>query len=221
MGYFSNVSALKKDILQETIATLYMTSFSALIAGFIGLILGIVLVVTQRQALLENRLLYTVTDKLINLLRAIPFIILMALIAPVTRWIVGTRIGNKAAIVPLVFSAAPFFAKQVEQALSSLDYGLIEAAISMGDGPMDIIFSVYLKEGFNNLVRASAITLISLLGLTTMAGAIGAGGIGKLAIAVGYNTYKDDIVLVSVVIILILVYSIQGLANLLIKKNTH
>lgn len=156
-----------------------------------------------------------------NLFRAIPFVILIDLISPLTKFIVNTRIGPTAAIVPLTLSTVPFFARQVEQALTDVSEGKIEAAEAMGLFPFEIIVDVYLREGLPSLIRASSITLISLLGLTAMAGTVGAGGIGDLAIAVGYQRYKDDVVIVSVVLILIVVYLIQGLANYLIKKTSH
>lgn len=221
MKFFEYSLSISDRIITEVQRTLYMLSVSAIISGIIGLAIGIILVVTNEGGILENKRLYSVLDKITNLFRAIPFVILLAFIAPLTRLIVSTRIGHTAAIVPLVFSSTPFFAKQVEQALAEVDPGVIEAAESMGDSPFEIIISVYLREGLPSLIRASSITLISLLGLTTMAGMIGAGGIGDLAISVGYKRYKDDVVLVSVIIILIIVYLIQGIANYLIKKTSH
>ncbi|MDD7593010.1 MAG: ABC transporter permease [Peptoniphilaceae bacterium] len=218
---FSYAWSIRGRILQETVTTLYMASLSAVFAGLFGLILGVILVVTRKGGILELPALNGLIDKLINLLRAVPFIIMLALVVPVTLLIVQKRIGSTAAIVPLVFCAAPFFAKQVEQALSDLDPGLIEAAQAMGDSPLQIIFDVYLREGLPQLIRAASITLISLIGLTTMAGTVGGGGIGNLAISLGYNRYKDDVTLVCVAIILILVYLIQGIANRLIQKTTH
>lgn len=201
--------------------TLYMLLISAIFVGVFGLIIGVILVVTNKGGVLENKKLYNILDKITNLFRAIPFIILVAFIAPLTKFIVNARIGTTAAIVPLVFSATPFFAKQVEQALAEIDKGIIEASLAMGNSPVEIITSVYLREGLPSIIRASSITLISLLGLTTMAGMIGGGGIGNLAIAVGYNRYKDDIVIISVFIILIMVYIIQAIANYLIRKTSH
>lgn len=221
MEFFSYAWSIRNQILEETVSTLYMTFFSALFAGLIGLIVAVLLVTTKKGGILENTLFHSILDKFINLMRAVPFVILLAVIAPFTRFIVGTRIGDTAAIVPLVFTCAPFFAKQVEQALSSVNGGVIEAAQAMGDSPLDIILSVYLREGLPHLIRGAAITLISLLGLTTMAGTIGAGGIGKLAISVGYNRYKDDVVIVSLAIILVLVYAIQGAAHYFVQKTTH
>lgn len=221
MGFFDYSWSIRDRIFDDFKTTLYMLFFSAIFAGLFGLILGIIMVVTDRGRILENKVVYSILDKLTNIFRSIPFIILLALVAPLTRVIVDTRIGPKAAIVPLVVSCVPFFARQVEQALAEVDPGVIEAAEAMGKSPFEIITSVYLREGLPNLIRAGSITLISLLGLTAMAGLIGGGGIGDLAISVGYNRYKDDVVLVSVVLILIVVFIIQAIANYLIRKTKH
>lgn len=218
---FKNAISLGNEWLVETVNTLYMTFFTAIIAGIIGLVIGIILVVTTDGGILENKLANSILDKLINFMRSIPFIVLLAIIAPLTKEIVGTRIGERAAIVPLVFVTFPFFAKQVENALIQVDKGIVEASESMGDSPFEIITGVYLKEGLPSLIRVSAITLISLVGLTAMAGAIGAGGLGKVAISQGYNRYKDDITIVATLIILAIVYAIQGVSNILIKKVNH
>lgn len=198
-----------------------MLFISAIFAGIFGLVIGIIMVVTDHKRILENKVIYSILDKLTNIFRSIPFVILVALIAPITKEIVKTRIGPNAAIVPLVFSCVPFFARQVEQALASVEPGKIEAAEAMGASPFEIITRVYLREGLPSLLRAGSITLISLLGLTAMAGLVGGGGIGDLAIAVGYQRYKDDVVIVSVVLILIVVFLIQAIANHLIRKTSH
>lgn len=221
MGYFDYALSIKDRIFEDIGLTFYMLFLSAIFSGIFGLIIGVILVVTNDGGILENKKVYSLLDKITNLFRAVPFIILLAVISPITNLIVGTRIGPTAAIVPLVFSCVPFFAKQVEQALAEVDPGVIEAAEAMGNSPSEIITAVYLREGLPSLVRASSITLISLLGLTAMAGTIGAGGIGNLAIAVGYNRYKNDVVIISVIVILIIVYAIQGIANLIIKKTSH
>ncbi|MDU2829472.1 MAG: methionine ABC transporter permease [Anaerococcus sp.] len=221
MEYFNYALSIKDRIFEDIGLTFYMLFLSAIFSGIFGLIIGVILVVTNDGGILENKKVYSILDKITNLFRAVPFIILLAVISPLTNLIVGTRIGPTAAIVPLVFSCVPFFAKQVEQALAEVDPGVIEAAEAMGNSPFEIITAVYLREGLPSLVRASAITLISLLGLTAMAGTIGAGGIGNLAIAVGYNRYKNDVVTISVIVILIIVYAIQGIANLIIKKTSH
>ena len=221
MGYFDYALSIKDRIFEDIGLTFYMLFLSAIFSGIFGLIIGVILVVTNDGGILENKKVYSILDKITNLFRAVPFIILLAVISPITNLIVRTRIGPTAAMVPLVFSCVPFFAKQVEQALAEVDRGVIEAAEAMGNSPFEIITAVYLREGLPSLVRASSITLISLLGLTAMAGTIGAGGIGNLAIAVGYNRYKNDVVIISVIVILIIVYAIQGIANLIIKKTSH
>ena len=221
MEYFDYALSIKDRIFEDIGLTFYMLFLSAIFSGIFGLIIGVILVVTNDGGILENKKVYSILDKITNLFRAVHFIILLAVISPITNLIVGTRIGPTAAIVPLVFSCVPFFAKQVEQALAEVDPGVIEAAEAMGNSPFEIITAVYLREGLPSLVRASSITLISLLGLTAMAGTIGAGGIGNLAIAVGYNRYKNDVVIISVIVILIIVYAIQGIANLIIKKTSH
>lgn len=221
MGFFDYSLSIKDRIIEDFFTTLYMLVVSAIFAGILGLILGVVMVVTDKGRILENKVLYSILDKLTNLFRAIPFVIMIALIAPFTKQIIGTRIGATAAIVPLTFSTIPFFARQVEQALAEVDEGKIEAAESMGLSAFEIIVHVYLREGLPSLIRASSITLISLVGLTAMAGTVGGGGIGDLAIAMGYQRYKDDVVIVSVVLILIIVYFIQAVANYLIRKTSH
>lgn len=221
MGFFDYSLSIKDRIISDFKATLYMLIVSAIFAGILGLVLGVIMVVTDKDRILENKVVYSILDKITNLFRAIPFVILLALIAPLTKVIVGTRIGATAAIVPLTFSTVPFFARQVEQALADVDGGKVEAAEAMGLSPREIIIRVYLREGLPSLIRASSITLISLLGLTAMAGTVGAGGIGDLAIAMGYQRYKDDVVIVSVILILIIVYLIQGIANYLIRKTSH
>ena len=221
MDFFANAIASKQDFIIETGATIYMVVVTSIIAGIIGMLGGLALTLTQEGGLWENQKVYWVLDKVVNIFRSIPFIILLALISPVTRAIVHTTIGNTAAIVPLVVGSAPFYARQIENALAEVDGGIIEAAKSMGDSPANIVFGVYLKEGLPAILRASARTIISLIGLTAMAGAVGAGGLGNLAITRGYNRYQNDIIIVSTVLILILVFITQGLFNLWVKKVQH
>ncbi|TVP91579.1 MAG: ABC transporter permease, partial [Alkalibacterium sp.] len=164
-----------------------MVGVTAVIAGTLGVVLGITLVVTERNGILENQKLYDVLEKGVNAFRSVPFIIMLALIAPITRLIVGTSIGTTAAIVPLVVGTVPFYSRQVQNALLEVDRGVIEAAEAMGSSPFEIIVRVYLKEGLPSIIRVSSVTIINLIGLTAMAGAVGAGGLGNLAIARGYN----------------------------------
>lgn len=219
--YFENVIPLKDEIIESTLQTLYMVTVTGVIAGILGLILGVILVVTDRGGILERPRLYTVLDQIVNLFRSLPFIIMMALVVPLTRLLVNTSIGTTAAIVPLVIGIVPFFARQIQNALLEVDPGVIEAAQSMGSSPLEIIFRVYLKEGLTAIIRVSSVTIINLIGLTAMAGAIGGGGLGNLAIARGYNRFQNDVTLVATVIILIIVFISQLIGNTLVKKTSH
>ena len=161
--------------------TFYMLSVSGVIAFTLGLFFGVVLIVTKHNGILENKYIFTILSCVINLFRSIPFVILLAALIPFSRFVVGTAIGTVGAIVPLVVGTVPFFSRQVESALSSVDRGLVEVAQSMGSSALGIIFRVYLKESISHLVRVTQITAISLIGLTAMAGAIGGGGLGDFA----------------------------------------
>lgn len=219
--YFENVIPLKDEIIESTLQTLYMVTVTGVIAGVLGLILGVILVVTDRGGVLERPRLYSLLDQIVNLFRSLPFIIMMALVVPLTRLLVNTSIGTTAAIVPLVIGTVPFFARQIQNALLEVDPGVIEAAQSMGSSPLEIIFRVYLKEGLTAIIRVSSVTIINLIGLTAMAGAIGGGGLGNLAIARGYNRFQNDVTLVATVIILIIVFISQLIGNTLVKKTSH
>ncbi|ALV22574.1 MAG: methionine ABC transporter permease [Carnobacterium sp.] len=219
--YFENVIPLKDEIIASTLQTLYMVGVTGLIAGVLGIILGVILVVTDNNGILENAPLYNILDKFVNVFRSLPFIILMALVVPLTRFLVHTSIGTTAAIVPLVIGTVPFYARQIQIALLEVDPGVIEAAQSMGSSPLEIIFRVYLKEGLTAIIRVSSLTIINLVGLTAMAGAIGGGGLGNLAIARGYNRFQGDVTLVATLIILLIVFISQFIGNQLVKRTTH
>ncbi len=221
MDYFKNAYELKDMFFDETIATIYMVAVTAIIAGIFGIILGVILSITEDKGILPKPKLHNILDKIVNIGRSLPFVLLLAIIAPITRLIVGTTIGNSAAIVPLVLGTIPFYARQVQNVLAEVDKGIIEAAQSMGFKPIDIIKDVYLGESKAGLIRAGALTIISVIGFSAMAGAIGAGGLGKLAIAYGYNRFKTDVTIVATVLILILVFIVQFIANLAIKKVSH
>jgi len=219
--FLPNVSEIWDEVLLSTWETLYMTLVAGLIAGVLGVILGVILVVTEDGGILASRHLYNVLDKLVNIFRSLPFIILMALIVPFTRIVVGTSIGTTASIVPLVVATVPFYARQIQNALVEVDPGVIEAAQSMGASPWEIIFRVYLKEGLPGIIRVSSVTIINLIGLTAMAGAIGGGGLGNLAITRGYNRFQNDVTLVATIITLIIVFISQAIGNALVKKVSH
>ena len=205
----------------ETLATLYMVGATAVVSGIVGIIIGIILSVSEEGGIMENQTLYSILDKIVNIGRSIPFVIMVAILVKFTRMLVGTAIGNTAAIVPLSVATIPFFARQVQNALSGVDKGVIEAAQSMGFGPKDIIWSVYLPEARESLIRNSAVTIISLIGLTAMAGAIGAGGLGKVALSYGHQRFNTDITLVCTVLILLIVFIVQWVSDLIIRRLRH
>lgn len=218
---FPNVGAIPDEIWAATKQTIYMSFWTALVAGILGIFLGVLLVVTRPRGILAQPFVYQILDKAINVIRSVPFIILLALLAVTTRFLVGTTIGEKAALVPLIVGVIPFFARQIENALLEIDPGVIEAAQAMGTSPLGIIFRVYLKEGLPGIVRAGALTIINVIGLTAMAGAVGAGGLGNLAISRGYNRFQTDVTLVATLLILVLVFISQFVSNLIIKKISH
>lgn len=201
-------------------ATLYMTIISFIIGGFLGLLAGLFLVLTGPEGVIENRPVFQVLDKVTSVFRAIPFIILLAILAPVTFIIVKTNLGATAALVPLSAATFPFFARQVQVVLSELDRGVIEAAQASGATLFDII-KVYLSEGLPDLIRVSTVTLISLVGETAMAGAIGAGGLGNVAISYGYNRSNTDVTFVATLAILLLIFAIQFVGDVLTRKLSH
>ena len=201
--------------------TLVMVAWSGSIAFVLGLVLGVVLIVTRPGGILENKVLYQALDKVINFFRSIPFIILLTWVIPLSRAIMGTAIDVPGAIVPLVLGTVPFFSRQVESALAETDKGLVEAALSMGSSPMEIIFRVYLREGVAAIARATTITAISLVGLTAMAGAVGSGGLGDFAIRYGHDRGMTDVTWVTVIVVFILVSILQLFGNLVVKKNSH
>lgn len=221
LKYIPNVLNNKAELIKCIGETVVMVSISGIISLFIGTLIGILLVVTKKGNILENLPINNIIDKVINTFRSIPFIILLAALIPLTRIIVGTAIGTKGAIVPLVFGTVPFFARQIETALLEVDKGVIEAAQSMGSGPLDIIFRVYLRESLPGIIRGITITFISLIGLSAMAGSIGGGGLGDFAIRYGYQRFQMDITYVTIVILLVFVSIIQGLGNFIIRKINY
>ena len=220
-NWFPNVMAKLPDFYAAIGDTLLMVVWSGIISFVLGLILGVLITVTWPGAILENRVVYRALDILISLFRSIPFIILLTWVMPVSRAIMGTAIYVRGAIVPLVFGAAPFFTRQVESALAELDPGLVEAALSMGSSPMEIIFRVYLKESVAAIARGTTITAISLLNLTAMAGVVGAGGLGDFAIRYGHDRNMTDVTNVTVFVLVILVCIMEWIGSQVVKKNTH
>ena len=203
------------------IQTLYMTFWAGIFGGILGMIFGIVLVLTKSDGIRPNKFWFNLCDKIVSIFRAIPFIILLAFISPLTQLIVHTQIGIKAMLVPLTLGVLPFYARQVQVALESVDYGKIEAAQSLGATIWDIVFNVYLNEARSELARVTTVTVISLIGLTAMAGAIGAGGLGNTAISYGYNRSDNDVTLIATVLVIILIFIVQVIGDFFAKRLNH
>lgn len=207
-------------LLPGLLDTLYMVLFSTLFAVIIGFIPAIVLVITDEKGLKPNKAINSGLDFVINLLRSFPFIILMIAIIPFTRLLVGTSIGREAAVVPLTIGAAPFAARVIESALKEVDPGIIEAAKSFGASTWQIIFKVMLKEALPSIVLGITLTVISVIGYSAMAGTIGAGGLGDIAVRYGYQRFKTDIMIYTIIILIIIVQALQSLGNYAYKKLT-
>lgn len=203
---------------QGTVDTLIMTSVSTVFAYILGLPLGILLILTQPHGIRPNKTAYKILGWIINIGRSLPFIILMIAIMDFTKLLVGTKIGIRGAIPPLVISAAPFIARMVETSLSEVDGGVIEAAQSMGVSTLQIVWKVYLPEATPSLVLGGAISVITILAYTAIAGAVGSGGLGDLAIRYGYQRKVDSMMLVTVVFLIILVQLIQFIFS---RISTH
>ncbi len=219
--YLPNVADSFSILQQSIVETVEMVLTAGLISFVLGMILGTILTVTRQDGIMPNTAVYQVLDKIINLFRSIPFIILLFCLLPLTRLLVGTAIGVRGAIVPLVFGTTPFFARQIEAALWEVEPGLVEAAQAMGNSNFEIIFHVYWKESIAGIARGTTITLISLVGLTAMAGAVGAGGLGNYAYIYGQQRNRMDIIYVTVVILVLMVSVIQIIGNTIAKRSTH
>ena len=219
-AFIPNVVAQWDTFISSIWETLLMLAWSGVFVFVLGGVLGVALTVTRAGGILENRPLWQVLDKVTNVFRSIPFIILLAALLPVSRLIMGTAIGVPGAIVPLVVGAIPFFARQVEVSLAEVDPGLIEAADAMGLAPLDIIWRVYLRESVSSLALVTTVTLISLLNLTAMAGAVGAGGLGNFAIQYGKDRNQLDVIYVTVVVLVIMVSLIQIVGNAVAKRSS-
>ena len=212
-----NAAALS-ILWNATLETLLMVGAATVLAVLGGLPLGILLAATDPNGILEHRWVNRILGTVINLGRSVPFIILMVAIIPFTRKVVGTSIGTTAAIVPLTVAAIPFMARLVEGALKEVDPGVIEAAQSMGTGPLQIIYKVLLPEALPALVLAVTVTAVNLVGYSAMAGAIGGGGLGDLAIRYGYQRFRGDVMLQTVAILVLLVQGMQMLGDRIAQK---
>ncbi|MGP4071145.1 methionine ABC transporter permease [Piscibacillus sp. B03] len=213
-----NIVEMMPRIIEATNETLLMVFISLALACLIGIPLGVALVATREHGLMENGAIFNVLNVIVNIFRSIPFIILLVAILPITRFIVGTSIGTAAAVVPLVFFAAPFVARLVESSLLEVNNGVVEAAQAMGASNWQIIFRVLLPEALSSITLNLTIATIGLVGASAMAGFVGGGGLGDLAISYGYQRFETDIMIATVVLLVVLVQIVQMIGNYLSKK---
>jgi D-methionine transport system permease protein len=206
------------NLWKGTLETLYMVGVSTVFTVVLGLPLGVLLVITDQKGLASRPLFNQILSVIVNIARSLPFIILLVLAIPFTRLIVGTSIGATAAIVPLSLAAIPFFARVAETGLREVDRGLIEAAQAIGCSTWQIITKVFIPEALPSLILGTALTIISLIGYSAMAGAIGGGGLGDLAIRYGYQRYETNIMIATVILLILLVQGIQVLGNKFAQK---
>ena len=218
---FPNVIEFASDFPQAIIDTLLMLVISGLISVVIGIFLAVIVVVTRKDGLKENEPVFWILDKIINLFRSIPFIILIPTVAVLSRALFGTTIGIEGALVPLVIGTAPFVARQMESAIMEIDPGIIEASIAMGLSTKEIIFDVYLRENIPGMIRGVTISFIALVGQIAIVGSVGAGGLGDMAIRYGLQRSMGDITFVVIILILILISIVQAIGDKLVEKTTH
>ncbi|WP_086277853.1 methionine ABC transporter permease [Campylobacter devanensis] len=208
---------ISKLLFEATIDTLYMAFVSTFLAFIIGLGLAIILVITSKNGLKPNKAIYNALDIIVNTLRSFPFIILIIVLFPFTKFIVGTSIGTTAAIVPLTIGSAPFIARLIENAMNEVDSSIIEAALSYGATKTQIIFKVIFIEALPSIINAITLTLIVVIGFTAMAGAVGGGGLGDVAMRYGFQRFRPDIMAYTVIILIVMVQIIQSSGNFLYK----
>lgn len=216
MAIFSDIDF--KQIYDALIETLFMSSVALIFAVIFGIVMGVILYLTQKDGLYENKIVHTILDWLVNILRAIPFIILLILVMPLAKMMTGSILGAKAALPSLILSSAPFYARMSMIALNEVDKGVIEAAKAMGANNLEIIFKFLLPEAKPALVSGIALMAITLVGYTAMAGAIGAGGLGDLAYTYGFTRQNYPVLYLSTALVVIIVFAIQFLGDYLVKK---
>ncbi|MBO9545624.1 methionine ABC transporter permease [Caulobacter sp.] len=209
------------EIGQATLDTLAMLGGSMILTVILGLPLGVILFLTGKGQMLENKLANGVLSLLVNILRSVPFVILLIVMIPLTVVLVGTSLGVAGAIPPLVAGAAPFFARLVETALREVDKGVIEASFAMGAKRRQVVLGALLPEALPGLVAAATVTAVALVSYTAMAGVVGAGGLGDLAIRFGYQRFQTDVMVVTVVLMLVLVQVLQMIGDTVVRKVSH
>lgn len=198
--------------------TLYMTLVSTLAAYVIGIPLGVILFITDQRGICKNKIIHFVVSAVVNLVRSVPFLILLVAIIPFTRWVVGTTIGSTATIVPLVVAASPYVARMVESSLKEVDFGVIEAARAMGSTRFQIIYKVLLPEAKPSLLVGAVISLATVLGYSAMAGFVGGGGLGAIAINYGYYRYQTDVMLITVALLVLIVQLFQEVGIRIVNR---
>lgn len=208
-----------KLMLQGIEETFYMVAVATVIGGIIGIPLGITLVTTSKGHILENRFINQILGTIVNIIRSIPFIILMVAIIPLTRLIAGTSIGTTAACVPLTIVAIPFLSRLVETSIRDVDFGLVEAAESMGATPFQIIRKVLIPEALPTIINNITVLIVNLIGASAMAGAIGGGGLGDIAIRYGYQRFRSDVMLATIIILIVVVNVIQAGGDFASRKK--
>ena len=221
LGFTAYISKITALLLEGTFDTFYMVFLATAISIIFGVPLGVILLITSKGYFYENTYFYNVLGTIVNALRSIPFIILMVAIIPLTKFLVGTSIGTTAAIVPLTVSTIPFLARLVETSLRTVPYGLVEAAQSMGTSPFKIIKKVLLPEALPELIQNFTLTVIVIIGCSAMAGTIGGGGLGDIAIRYGYQRFQVEIMIATVIILILMVQLTQVLGDYLTKKVDH
>lgn len=207
-----------QQIVKAIIETLQMVSISLLIGSLFGIPLGILLVITKNGGIIKNKAISSILNNVINIVRSLPFIILLVAIVPFTRLVVGTSIGTKAAIVPLIVYIIPYIARLIENSLLEVNSGIVEAAESMGATTMQIIWYFLLPEALGSLILSLTTATIGLIGATAMAGTVGGGGIGDVAISYGYQRFDTKVIIITVIILILFVQAIQNLGNKLARK---
>lgn len=205
-------------LIEPTVQTLYMVFIATIFATVFGIPLGILLMVTDKGQILQNLTINRIFGTIVNIFRSIPFIILLFLLIPFTRFLVGKAIGTTASIVPLSIAAIPFMARLTETALREVNKGIIEAAQSMGASPLQIIKKVLIPESLPSIVAGVTITNINLVGYSAMAGAVGGGGLGDLAVRYGFQRFKLDIMLYTVIVLIVMVQLTQAIGDLIVKQ---
>lgn len=212
---------VKEMLIQGTKDTIFMTLVSTFFGYLVGLPIGILLTTSDKNGIAPCPVLYRVLDFIVNILRSIPFLILLILVIPLTKFLVGQSYGTKGTIVPLTIAAAPFIARMIESSLKEVDKGVVEAVTSMGAKNTTIVFKVLIPEARTSLIINLTIALGTILGYSAMAGAVGGGGLGNIAIRYGYYRYQTDIMIVTIIILVVLVQLLQGIGMLIARRLDH